>query len=48
MDIIQRTVSLFSELVQKVRSIGNMLITNYLPVTSSVEKSIGIFWIFNW
>ena len=47
MDVIQSTVSLFSTLLERVRAIGNMLISNYLPELDEVEKKLGIFWIFN-
>ncbi len=47
MDVIQSTISLFSALLNRVRAIGNMLVTNYLPEIDEVEKKLGIFWIFN-
>jgi len=48
MDIIQRTVSLFSDLLQRIRAIGDWLRSTYLPVINEVEEPRGLFWIFNW
>ena len=48
MDIIQRTMAIFDALVQRVKTIGNMLAYNYLPATTQEKKSSGLFWIFNW
>ena len=48
MDVIQRTVLLFSTLLQRVRAIGDLLRSSYLPVINDAEESRGLFWIFNW
>ncbi len=47
MDIIQRTVLLFSDLLQRVRTIAGLLRSNCLPVLDEVEETRKIFWIFN-
>ena len=47
MDIIQKTVSLFSDLLQKAKTICNLIRTNCLPVLDEVEATEKIFWIFN-
>ncbi len=47
MDIIQRIVSVFSDLLQKVKTIGNLIKTNCLPVLDEAEVAEKIFWIFN-
>ena len=47
MDIIQKTVTLFSDLLQKVKTIGNLIRTNCLPVLDESEVTEKIFWIFN-
>lgn len=48
MDIIQRTVSIFSALLERVRTIGALLRGSYLPIAEETEKTDRIFWIFNW
>lgn len=49
MDIIQRTVGLFSRLLQSIKTIGALLTYNYLPSSSALdEKGKGLFWIFDW
>ena len=48
MDIIQKTVSLFSDLIQRIRTIGDMLVSTYLPTINEDGKTRGLFWIFNW
>ena len=48
MDIIQRTMSVFSALLEKVRTIGTLLKSNCLPAADSVAEDGKIFWIFNW
>ena len=48
MDVIQKAVVLFDELVQRVKDIANMLTYSYMPVASEAKSSDGLFWIFNW
>ena len=48
MDFIQRTMTVFDELIQRVKTIGVMLTYNYLPATTQERKTSGLFWIFNW
>ena len=48
MDIIQRTMTVFDSLVQRVKDIASVLIYNYLPATNSAKSTPGLFWIFNW
>ena len=48
MDIIQSMVSLFSELLLRVRTIGDILRSTYLPAVNELEEKRGLFWIFNW
>lgn len=48
MDVIQRTMALFDTLVLRIKDIANMLVYSYLPDTSEVENTRGLFWIFNW
>lgn len=47
MDIIQKTVALFSDLLQRIRAIGDLLRSNYMPVLDDVQETRKIFWIFN-
>ena len=48
MDIIQRTVSIFSALLERIRTIGALLSSSYLSAPEEAEESRRIFWIFNW
>lgn len=47
MDIIQRTVSVFSDLLQKIKTLGNLIKTNCLPALDGTEATDKFFWIFN-
>ena len=47
MDIIQRTMLLFSGLLEKIRTIGELLKTDCLPVLDEVQEKKNLFWIFN-
>jgi len=47
MDIIQKTVLIFQGLVQRLKSIGELLINNIHEEESGGE-GLKLFWIFNW
>lgn len=48
MDIIQKTMSLFENLIQRLKSIGELLINNSAIESEGSGKGIKLFWIFNW
>ena len=48
MDIIQSTVTLFSGLLQKVKTIGDMIVVACLPEFGEVKTRSKFSWIFNW
>ncbi len=41
-------MTLFSALLQRVRTIGDILRSTYLPEVNDVEEGNSLFWIFNW
>ena len=48
MDIIQKTVELFGNLVQKIKSVGGILKSEFLPVIEENDAIEKLFWIFGW
>ena len=48
MDIIQRTVSVFTSMLQRVKDIGNLILSNGLSAIDDTKESRRLFWIFNW
>ncbi len=48
MDIIQATVQLFSGLIQRLKSIGELLLSSSSLESESSSKGLKLFWIFNW
>ncbi len=48
MDIIQSTVLIFSNLIQRLKSIGELLISSSSLEDDSTSKGLKLFWIFNW
>lgn len=47
MDIIQKTVLLFMDLAQRLKSIGELLVSN-TAVEDKGGRGLEFFWIFNW
>ena len=48
MDTIQETVSLFNDLIQRLKNIGELLISSMSLDAQRSSKGLKLFWIFNW
>lgn len=48
MDFIQETVAIFRNLIQRLKSIGSLLISNSVIDREDEDEGLKIFWIFNW
>ena len=48
MDIIQETVLIFRNLIQRLKSIGELLKSTSVVEEEDSNKGLKLFWIFNW